>query len=113
MFGNTDILGECTLERANTKWNFYKLTIVTVFTALLCKVPFGCKDAVLPELLTKSHSVKCLTCKENTKKTYADSLCLFEAFVLPFHGYGGLEKETSKMFNFFSGKNGGSDPASF
>ena len=44
-----DIVELCTLERANTKWKFYKLTNLTVFAALLKDVPMGCKDTVLPE----------------------------------------------------------------
>ena len=41
-----DLFDLCTLERANTKWNLYKLTKVTVSAALLKDIPMGCKDTV-------------------------------------------------------------------
>ena len=52
-----DIVDFCTesfVERANTKWKFYKLTNLTVFAALLKDVPMGCKDSVLPKPLLKN-----------------------------------------------------------
>ena len=33
----------CTRERANTKWKFYKFTILTIFASLLTGVPMCCK----------------------------------------------------------------------
>ena len=41
-----DIVDICTRERTNTKWNFYKLTNLTVFASLLKDVPMGCKDSL-------------------------------------------------------------------
>ena len=110
---NTDVIGECTEERADTKWKFYKLTNVTVFAALLREVPMACKDTVLPEPLTKNRTVNCLTYEENARKPYNDNLCLFRALVLHLHGNEGLEEETSKLFTLFLGKNRGTNPASF
>ena len=73
---NTDVIETCTEEPAKTTWNFYKLTNVTVCAALLKEVPMGCKDAVLPEPLTKNHTLNCLTYAESTRKPYDDNFCL-------------------------------------
>ena len=48
-----DIFDLCNRKRSNTKWKFYKLTILTSFASLLKDVPMGCKDTVLPALLLK------------------------------------------------------------
>ena len=58
----------CTRERANTKWNFYKLTNLTVFAALLKDAPMGCNDFVLHEPLFKNQNVNCLTFEKKYKK---------------------------------------------
>ena len=63
-----DIVDLCTQERANTKWEFYKLTNLTVFAALLKDVPMGCKISVLPKPLLKHHNVNCLTFEKKHKK---------------------------------------------
>ena len=52
-----DFVVVCTRERANTKWNFYNVTILTVFASLLKNVPTGCKDTIFPEPLLKDHNV--------------------------------------------------------
>ena len=103
----TDVIGSCSQERMNTKWRFYKLTNLTVFAAVLKDVPMGCKDAVLPETLLKSHTVNCVTFEENTGQLYDDNLCLFRALALHLHGTQRLEEETSKIFNLFINKMGG------
>ena len=77
VLSNTDVMEACTKERANGNWNFYKLTNVTVFAALLKEVPTGCKDAVLPGPHTKNHTVNCLAYEKITRKQYNDNLCLF------------------------------------
>ena len=61
----------------------------------------GCKDTVLPEQLSKNHNVNCLTFEKNTRQPYNDNLCLLRALVLHLHGNEKLEKEISKIFNFF------------
>ena len=77
VLSNTDVIEACTKEAPNTKWKFYKRTNVTVFVVSLKEVPTGCKDAVLPETLTKDHIVNCLTHRENTKKLYNNNfMCL-------------------------------------
>ena len=96
-----EIIDLCTLERANTKWKFYKLTNVTVFAALLKDIPMGCKDTVLPEPLLKNYDVNCLTFERNTRQPYNDNLCLFRAVALHLFGYERLEEDTSKLFNLF------------
>ena len=97
----TDLIESCTKERSNTKWRFFKLTNLTIFTALLRDIPMGCKDAVLPESLLKNYTINCLTFEQNTRKPYNDNVCLFRALALHLHGSERLEEETSKLFNLF------------
>ena len=108
-----DIIDLCTRERANTKWKFYKLTIATVFAALLKNVPMGCKHTVLPEPLLKNHNVNCLTFEKNTRQPYDANLCLFRTLALHLYGNEKLEEETSKTFNFFLNNCGKGDPSKF
>ena len=109
----TDATESCGRERINTKWNFYKLTNLTVFAALLRNVLMGCKNAVLPEPLLKSHTINCLTYKESTRQPYNDNLCLFRPLTFLLHGIQRLEEETSKLFNFFINKMDGLSPNQF
>ena len=90
-----DIVDICTRERANTKWEFYKLTNLSVFASLLNVVPMGCKDTVLPEPLSENHKGNCLTFERNTLQPNNDNLCLFRALALHLHGKKKLEEETS------------------
>ena len=106
-----DIVSLCTRERANAKWNFYKMTNLTVFAALLKDVPMGCKDSVVPGPLLKNQNVKCLTVEKNTRKPYNDNLCLFRAVTLHLFGNERLEEETSKIFNLFLNICGEADPS--
>ena len=96
-----DIFDICTQERPNTKWKFYKPSILTIFASLLKDVPMGCKDTILPEELLKNHNVNCLTFERNTRQPYNDNLCLFRAAALYFFGNERLQEETSKIFNLF------------
>ena len=57
----TDVIESCSREKINTKWRFYKLTILTLFAALLQDVSMGCKNAVLPEPLLRNGTINCLT----------------------------------------------------
>ena len=109
----TDVIASCSRERMNTKWRFYKLTNLTVFAALLKDVPMGCKNAVLPELLLKNHTINCLTFEENTRQPYNNNLCLFRALALHMHGNQRLEENTSKLFNLFINKMDGLSPNQF
>ena len=109
----TDVIESCTKERSNTKWTFFKLTNLTLFAALLRDIPMGCKDAVLPESLLKTHTVNCLTYEQNTKKPYKDNLCFFRALALHLHGKERLEEETSKLFNLFLVSSTNPDPSKF
>ena len=95
----TDVVESCTKEKSNTKWRFFKLTNSTKFAALPRDIPMGCKVAVLPESLLKTHTVNCLTCEQNTKTPYEDNLCLFRALALHVHGKDKrLKEETSISF---------------
>ena len=91
----------CTRERVSTKWNFYKLTNLTIFASLLKDVPMGCKDTVLPETLLKNHNVNCLNFERSTRESHNENLCLFRALALHLHGNEKLEGETSKTFKHF------------
>ena len=64
----------------------------------------GCKDAILPEPLRKSHTVNCLTYEKNTRHPYKEKLFVFHALVIHLHGDQQLEKETSRIFNLFISK---------
>ena len=109
----TDVIESCTKERSNANWRFFKLTNLTIFTALLRDIPIGCKDAILSESLLRNPSVKCLTYEQTTKNTYKDNLCLFRALALHLHGNEGLEEETSKLFNLFLINSTSPDPSKF
>ena len=73
-----DIVEQCTEERQNTKWRFKLITNVTIFAALLKKIPMGCPDSVLPEPLLRHTQVYCLL-SDKDKQPYKDHLCLFRA----------------------------------
>ena len=103
-FNKTDVMESCNRERRNTKWSFYTFTHLTVFAASIKNVPLGCKDAVLPECLLKTHTINCLTYAENTRQPYNDKLCLFRAPALHLHGTRRLEEETSELFNLIISK---------
>ena len=109
----TDVIESCKKERSNTKWRFFKLTNLTMFSTLLRDIPMGCKDAVLPESLLRNLSINCLTYEQNTKKTYKDNVCLFRALALHLHGNERLEEETSKLFNLFLVNSTNPDPSKF
>ena len=109
----TDVIESCSRERMNTKWRFYKLTNLTVFAALLKDVHMGFKNAVLPKLLLKNHTINCLTYEENTRQPYNDNLCLFRALALHLHGNQRQEEEISKFFNLFINKIDGLNPNQF
>ena len=63
-----DFVDICNRERANTKWNFYKFTNLTIFASLLKHVPMGCKDTILPEPLLRNGNVNCVTFEKNTRQ---------------------------------------------
>ena len=110
----TDVIESCTKERSITKWRFIKLTNLTIFAALLRDIPMGCKDAVLPESVSKNHTVSCLPYEPQTKKPHKDNLCLFRALAVHLHENDKrLEEETSKFFNLFLLNSTNLDPSSF
>ena len=108
-----DIVDICTGERANKKWNSYKLTNLKILASLLKDVPMGCKDTVLPEPLLRNFNVNCLTFERNTRQPYNDNLCLFKALALHLHGNEKLEEETSKFFNRFLNNSEEREPSKF
>ena len=97
----------------NTKWRFYKLKNLTAFAAILKDVPMGCKNAVLPEPLSKNHTINCLTYEEITMQPYKKNLYFFRALALHLHGSQRLEEETSKLLNLFINKKDGLNPNQF
>ena len=62
------IVDVCKQERANTKWNFYKLTNLTVIASLIKELLMGCKDTLLPEPLLRNCNVNCFTFERNTSQ---------------------------------------------
>ena len=109
----TDVIESCSRERMNTKWRFYKLTKLTVFAALLRDIPMGCKNAVLPDPLSKNCTINRLTFEESTRQPYNENLCLFRAFALHLHGKQRLGEETSQNFNSYINKMDGLSPNQF
>ena len=83
----------------------FLLTNVTIFAALLKNIPMGCKDAVLPEPLLKSHCVNCLV-SDVHNEPYNDNLCLFRALAVHLHGPKRIEEESKKIFNNYLTKSG-------
>ena len=65
LLSNSNVFESCTRERANTKRNFHKLTIVTNFAALLKEVPMRCEKTLYPDPLLKNSFFKCLTLEED------------------------------------------------
>ena len=102
-----------TRERSNTKWNFYKPTILTIYASLLKDVTMGCNDTVLLEPLLNNHNVNCLGFDRNTRQPFNDNLCLFRALALHLHGNEKLEEETSEIFNLFPNNCGEGGPSKF
>ena len=96
-----DIVDICTRERANTKWNFYKLTNLTLFASLHKDVPMGCKDTILPEPLLRNRNVNCLTFEKNTRQPYNDNLCFFRALDLNLMVTKNWRR-TLRKFSYFS-----------
>ena len=97
----------------NTNWTFYRLTNLTVVTALLKDVPMGCKNAVLPEPLLKNCTITCFKFAESTRQPYNNNLCLFRAFALHLHEIQRLEEVTSKLFILFINEMDGLSPDQF
>ena len=61
----------------------------------------GCKDAVLPKLPLKNHTLISFKFEEITKQPYFDNLCLMRAIVFHLHATQNMEDETSKNFKLF------------
>ena len=113
ILNKTVLINWCSRERMNTKWRFYKVKDLTVFAALFKDVPMGCKDAVLPKLQRKNHTINCLNFHENARQPYSDNLCLFRGLALHLHWNQKLEEETLKIFNLFINRMDGLTPPQF
>ena len=85
---------------------------MTIFAALLKKVPMGCPDSVIPEPLLKIDHVNCLFSDAHTQEPYNDNLCLFRELAVHLHGTTNLETSTSKIHNDILEKLG-CDPEQF
>ena len=55
VLNNTDVIQACTKERANTNWNFYALTNMTVLLLYSEKFPWGVKTQYCQSHLQKLH----------------------------------------------------------
>ena len=108
-----DIVDRCTWERANTKWNFYKLTNLTVFAALLKDVPMGCEDSILPEPLLKKQNVKCLTFWKKYKKALQWQSLPLQSSRSAFSWQREIAGRSIQIFNFFLNNYGEGDPSKF
>ena len=73
----------------------------------------GCKDTTLPEPLLRNGNVSCLIFEKNMRQLYNETLCLFRAIALHFHGNEKLEEETSKIFIVFLNNREERDPSIF
>ena len=107
LLSNTDVIESCTREKANTKWNFYKVTNVTFSAALLKEVPMGCKIGILPDPLLRNLFVKSFTFQDFTRKSYNDNLSLRRALAFHLQGIEKIEEESSSLFNIYREKIGG------
>ena len=107
-----DINEVCTQERQNTEWRFKLITNVTIFAALLKKLPMGCPDSVIPDPLLRNWQVNCLISDAHTQQPNNDNLCLFRALAVRLHGTTNLETSTLKIFIDFLEKSG-CDPKQF
>ena len=85
-----DLIETCSQERQNSKWRFTVITNITVFAALLKKIPMGCTDSPLPEQLLKNPEVNCLL-SNGHDDSYNDDLCLFRAIAI--HVLGSVDVE--------------------
>ena len=56
-----NVIAACTCIMVDLKWQFLKLTNVTVFAVLLKKLTVGCRNAVLLDHLLKERFINCLT----------------------------------------------------
>ena len=66
-------------------------------------------DAILPEPLIESPSVKCFAFEQSTRKQKKDSLCLFKALALQLQTSGRLEEKTCKIFGVIMETSSGTD----
>ena len=107
-----DINEVCTQERQNTEWRFKLITNVTIFAALLKKLPMGCPDSVIPDPLLRNQQVNCLISDAHTQQPNNDNLCLFRALAVRLHGTTNLETSNFKIIIDFLEKSG-CDPKQF
>ena len=94
----------------NTKWQFYKLINLTVWAVLLKNVPIGCKNAVLPKPLRRSHPINCFRYEANARQPDNFKLCLFRALALNLSATQRLEGNTAETFSLFSSRLEGQSP---
>ena len=86
---------------------------VTKCEAFFKQAPLCRKDTVSPDLLLRTHFVKCLSFEKTTRIPDNEKSCLFRVLALHLHRNERLKDETSKFSNLFKEKNVGIDPASF
>ena len=97
----TDVIESCFRKTVDTKWKFYKLTTLNVFSALLKDAPKGCRDAVVPEFLLRNCTITCLTYEQNSRQPDNDNLCPFRDMTPIGMGVHDWKKELW-TFLFFS-----------
>ena len=89
----------CAQEGANTKWRCALTTNVTIFCALLHKIPMGCLDDVIPEQFLRRSDANCFT--NGHGETYKDYLCFFRAVAVHLYGPSELETNAANLFSDF------------
>ena len=97
----TDVIESCSRERMNSKWRFYSLTNLTVFSALLKDGPIGCKDAVLPEPLLKiaqSTVSRLKKTRDNHITTTCDCFALLLSICIEINDW----KKKLRKYSFYS-----------
>ena len=97
------------MEWSTPKWQFLKLTNVTVFAILLKNIPLGCRNALLPEHLLKKRFINCLTCNQNT----CDILTFFKSLAIQLHRDERSEERTCNVFQLYMKEKGTIESATF
>ena len=71
----------------------------------------GCKDAVLPESLSRNHSVNCLTYEQNTKNHTKTIFAFSENLLFTCMEMRNSKKKHQKLFNFYLINSSNPDPS--
>ena len=104
-----NVITACPRGMVNTKWQFWKLTNVTVFAILLKNIPMGCRNALLPDHLLKERFNNCLTCNQKP----CDILTFFKSLAIQLHRDKRSEERTCNVFKLYVKEKGKVESATF